>query len=103
MKPTSGRCWRSWRRCWREWGENQRLGNIRDHGIDFIDATEIFDGRSVFTYNTPRDDEDRWGTVGLVGERFYLVIWTWRGERMRIISAYRADDWEIREYRKLYG
>jgi uncharacterized DUF497 family protein len=38
-----------------------------------------------------------------MGDRFYLVVWTWRGERVRIISAYRADDWEIREYRKLFG
>jgi len=86
-----------------EWDENKRLRNIRDHGIDFIDAAEIFDGRPVFSYHTPRGDEDRWGTVGPIGERFYLVVWTWRGERMRIISAYRADDWEIREYQKLYG
>ena len=86
-----------------EWDENKRQRNLRNHGVDFIDAVGIFDGRAVFTYHTPRGDEDRWGTVGLIGERFYLVVWTWRGERMRIISAYRADDWEIREYRKLFG
>jgi len=86
-----------------EWDENKRLRNIRDHGVDFIDAAQMFDGRPVFTYHSPRDDEDRWGTVGLMGDRFYLVVWTWRGERVRIISAYRADDWEIREYRNLFG
>lgn len=86
-----------------EWDESKRLRNIEDHGVDFIDMAEIFDGRPVFTYYTPRDGEDRWGTVGLFGERLYLVVWTKRGEKVRIISAYRADDWEIREYRKLYG
>jgi len=86
-----------------EWDENKRLRNIEQHGVDFIGAVQLFDGRPVFTYHTPRDGEDRWGTVGLIGERFYLVVWTWRGEKVRIISAYRADDWEIREYRKLHG
>jgi uncharacterized DUF497 family protein len=32
-----------------------------------------------------------------------LVVWTKRSGRRRIISAYRADDWEVREYRKLHG
>lgn len=86
-----------------EWDENKRLRTIEVHGVDFIDMAAIFDGRPVFTYHTPRDGEDRWGTVGRFDERFYLVVWTWRGKRVRIISAYRADDWEIREYRKLYG
>ena len=86
-----------------EWDESKRLLNIRVHRIDFVDAVQLFDGRPVFTHYTPRDGEHRWGTVGLINSKFFLVVWTWRGERMRIISAHRADDWEIREYRTLHG
>ena len=86
-----------------EWDEAKRLRNLDDHRVDFIDMVQIFDGRPTFTYHSPRRAEDRWGTVGIVNDRFYLVVWTMRGERRRIISAYRADDWEIRAYRKLYG
>jgi uncharacterized DUF497 family protein len=86
-----------------EWDENKRRRNLADHKVDFIDMVQIFDGRPTFTYHSPRNNEIRWGTVGIVSERFYLVVWTLRGERRRIISAYRADDWEIREYRALYG
>jgi uncharacterized protein len=71
--------------------------------IDFVDMVQVFDGRPTFTYSSPRKDEDRWGTVAMVNDRFYLVVWTPRGERRRIISAYRADDWEVREYRAPYG
>ncbi len=70
---------------------------------DFVGVTQLFDGRPVFSYATPRNEEERWGTVGLIGEKFYLVVWTKRNKRVRIISAYRADDWEIREYHKLFG
>jgi hypothetical protein len=86
-----------------EWDENKRLLNLRDHEVDFIDMVQIFDGRPTFTYHSPRNNEDRWGTVGIVKGKFYLVVWTKRADRRRIISAYRADDWEIREYRELYG
>jgi uncharacterized DUF497 family protein len=71
-----------------EWDENKRLSNLRDHGVDFIDVVELFDGRPVFTYYSPRNDEDRWGTVGLLKDNFYLVVWTKRNGRTRIISAY---------------
>lgn len=86
-----------------EWDEAKRLQNIEKHGVDFIRIAKIFDGRPVYTYHSPRGGEDRWGTVGLFEDRFYLVIWTRRGEKVRIISAYRADEWEIREYRQLHG
>ena len=86
-----------------EWHENKRQVNLRDREVDFIDMVQIFDGRPTFTYHSPRRNEDRWGTIEIVNGRFYLVVWTKRGERRRIISAYRADDWEIREYRQLYG
>jgi hypothetical protein len=86
-----------------EWDENKRRRNVDDHGVDFIDIVEVFDGRPTFTYRSPRKDEDRWVTVAIVNDRFYLVVWTPRGERRRVISAYRADDWEIREYRALHG
>ena len=33
-----------------KWDESKRLRNIEDHGVDFIDMAEIFDGRPVFTY-----------------------------------------------------
>ena len=87
-----------------EWDENKRQQNLEKHRVDFIVlASRIFDGRPTFTYQSPRNDEERWATVGIVNERFFVVVWTKRGERTRIIAAYRADDWEIREYQNLYG
>ena len=90
-----------------EWDENKRQENIARRGLDFLDARRLFDGRPVFTYRSPREDEERWGMVGLLEiegqENFYLVVWTKRHEKIRIISFYRADVWEIREYRQLFG
>lgn len=86
-----------------EWDENKNLSNIEKHGVDFLYAAQAFDGRPVFTYHSARGGEDRWGTVALMDDgKFYVVVWTPREERVRIVSAYRADDWEIREYYALF-
>jgi uncharacterized DUF497 family protein len=87
-----------------EWDETKRQSNIRDHKVDFVAAAQVFEGRLTFTYHSPRNDEDRRGTVGEMDDgKLYLVVWTKRNGRPRIIAAYRADDWEIRAYRALYG
>jgi uncharacterized protein len=87
-----------------EWDEMKRHRNIRDHQVDFVDAAQLFDGRPTFTYHSPRNNEDRWGTVGEMDDgKLYLAVWTKRNGRTRIIAAYRADEWEIRAYRALYG
>lgn len=90
-----------------EWDERKRTSNIEKHGVDFLDAVQLFDGRPVFSYGSPRAGEHRWVTVGVLEIAglvdVYIVVWTPRGRRTRIIAAYRADDWEIREYNRLFG
>ena len=76
---------------------------FENHEIDLVDMVQIFDGRPTFSYRSPRRDEKRWGAVGIVNGKFYMVVWTKPGDRRRIISAYQADDWEIRKYRQPYG
>ena len=86
-----------------EWDENRRERNIRIHQIDFIDAQVLFDGRDTLTYHSPRGEEEQWATTGLFEGRIITVIWTQRGDNIRIISARRARDNEQRAYRELYG
>jgi len=87
-----------------EWHEDKRRRNIELHGMDFMDAAVVFDGRSAFTYYSPRNNEDRWATVAMLRDRLWVVVWTVRGEQVRrIISAHRAGDAEGRQYRTLFG
>jgi uncharacterized protein len=86
-----------------EWDENKRERNIRIHRIDFIDAQTLFDGRDTLTHYSPRENEKRWATIGRFEDKVITVIWTRRGENIRIISARRARDNEQRAYREIYG
>ena len=81
-----------------EWDETKRLTNIERHGIDFIDAVLLFDGRTVLTLHSPYAEEDRFLVVGILDGRFVTAIWTWRDEGIRLISARSARDGEKREY-----
>ena len=86
-----------------EWDEEKRRLNLRKHGIDFVDAQSVFAEGSVYTYPSPKNDEDRWVTVGPVENRLIAVIWTDRGDAVRLISARRARNEEKRHYHKIFG
>jgi uncharacterized DUF497 family protein len=86
-----------------EWDEDKRLNNAAKHGIDFLTACALFDGRPVYTFATPRGDEERFATVGLIEGRFVTVVWTPRRHKTRLISARRSRDEEKKAYRQLFG
>lgn len=86
-----------------EWDEAKREANIVKHEIDFIDVQPLFDGRPIFTAVSRRGEEDRLVSTGIIEGRFYTVVWTWRGEHIRLISARRSRDGEQRAYRALHG
>jgi len=87
-----------------EWDEDKRRSNIAKHGIDFVDALEVFDGRHRLDFESPRGGEQRILSVAQLGERIIAVAWAWRGEEMvRVISVRRARHEEERGYLQLYG
>ena len=86
-----------------EWDEDKRRQNLAKHGVDFLRAALVFDGRPAVMLYSPRTSEDRWQTTADVEGRLITVVWTWRGQRCRIISARRARDGEERAYRQIYA
>ena len=85
-----------------EWDEAKRLINLDKHEIDFLRMRLIFDGRPIVTATSVRSDEVRNVSTGVIDDRFYTVIWVWRGESVRLISARRSRDGEKRTYRALH-
>jgi uncharacterized DUF497 family protein len=76
------------------WDENKRRLNIQKHGIDFVDAEEIFDGEIVITQDDRLDyGETRYIAFGMLkqrGVKIIVVAYVERGETIRIISARKA-------------
>jgi len=55
------------------------------------------DERALTDRDVSSDDEERWVTMGVDGEgRVLVVVYTWRGENLRLISARNATRGERR-------
>ena len=86
-----------------EWDEAKRLRVLAERGIDFIDATRLFDGRPIHHVPSRRNDEDRIASTAEWGGKFYTVVWVERGENRRIVTFRRARRVEERAYRQVFG
>jgi uncharacterized DUF497 family protein len=75
-----------------EWDENKRVANLAKHGVDFIDAKN-FDWSSAIETIDDRFNyiEDRWIALGFIGSRLHVIIYTMRGENVRLISLRMAN------------
>jgi uncharacterized protein len=85
-----------------EWDEAKRLWTLSERGLDFIDATMVFDGRPAVHFPARYENEARVLSVALLKGKFYTVVWTWRGKNQRIISFRRSRDEEEKRYRALH-
>jgi uncharacterized protein len=82
-----------------EWDEGKRERNIRDRKIDFIDILPVFEGELLEVVDDRVDyGEMRLKCFGELNGRLYVVVYTWRGENRRIISARKANAREQRAY-----
>jgi uncharacterized protein len=82
-----------------EWDERKRLANIAKHSIDFIRAAKIFEGWVlVVGERIHGSGEKRFSALGETENLILYVVYTWRGESLRIIIARRAGPHERKKY-----
>ena len=80
--------------------EKKRLSNIEKHGLDFVDASLVYDSPNKVTVRSPKNDEDRLMDIALVELKgvvlalFYIV----RRQDIRVISFRPASRVERRFY-----
>ena len=72
-----------------EWDEAKAAANARKHGVDFADAaTALSDEIAVTIADPTAEEEQRFVTLAADAlGRILVVAYTWRGERIRLISA----------------
>jgi uncharacterized DUF497 family protein len=84
-----------------QWDKNKADRNFRKHGIYFADAVSVLSDEFAVTIEDDCPEERRWVTVGrdLFG-RTLVVVFSWRDDEIRIISARKAGRKERRQYGK---
>jgi len=85
-----------------EWDEASKAGiNFRKHGVRMPEAIPVFDDLYAITIadDESNPDEQRFITmgVGAIG-RLLVVVYSWRGDNIRIISARPAEAHEREQY-----
>jgi len=83
-----------------EWDEIKARSNYRKHRVHFADAVSVFEGDDAITIpDDDSDEEERFITIGPDAFfRLLVVIYTWRGENIRLISAREATRRETKGY-----
>ena len=83
-----------------KWDPRKAIANLHKHGVDFADAgTVLHDEQAITIPDESSDAEDRFITLGMDAlGRVLVVVYTWRGDRPRLISARKATPRERRHY-----
>ena len=82
-----------------EWDPKKAASNLRRHKIDFADAVAVFEDDFAVTIDDDEPQEKRFITIGMDAlARIVVVVYTWRGDNIRIISARKAAAEERRQY-----
>ena len=82
-----------------EWDKDKATKNETKHKIAFADTFGVFEDPSALTLDQVVDGEERHVTIGMDAfGRFLVVVYAWRGETIRIISARKALKHEVKQY-----
>jgi len=83
-----------------EWHEEKSAACFEDRGFDFayvasafVDPFLLIETDDRFSYG-----EDRYRLIGSIEGRLYVVVYTLRQNTIRIISARKANQREIKRY-----
>jgi len=83
-----------------EWNPVKAKENLRKHGVDFADAVIALEDENALTIEDPDHSELRFKTLGMGPSLniLFVVHCELFEDRIRIISARKADKREIKDY-----
>lgn len=81
-----------------EWDERKARINLAKHGVSFETAKRVFKDWNMLEVMQDDEGEERWKAIGRVNQKIYVVVYTERGAKLRIISAREATKNEQKAY-----
>jgi len=83
-----------------EWDEDKAIANWQKHGVSFFQAIKAFDDHFAIERFDERENygEERINLIGMSDGVLLHVTYTERGERIRLISARKAQKHEREDY-----
>ena len=86
------------------WDPAKAKTNFTKHKIHIADAVGALEDESALSIRDPyTEEEERWITLGMDSfGRLLVVVFTWRQQKIRVISARQATPGDRRQYEETY-
>ncbi len=81
-----------------EFDEAKSRANKARHGIDFLEAQDLWLDGDLLCLAARSDAESRFLFIGRIGDVYWSAIATYRGETVRLISVRRSRPREVQAY-----
>lgn len=72
--------------------------NQAKHGLDFVQAQELWEDTMRIEVPARTEGESRWLVIGRIGRRHFSAVVTYREEKIRVISVRRSRAEEVAIY-----
>ena len=81
-----------------EFDENKSRSNFEKHGIDFYTAQGLWNDSDLIEIPANTSDEPRYLVIGMLNDKHWSGVITYRGVNIRIISVRRSRKAEVNLY-----
>jgi uncharacterized DUF497 family protein len=86
-----------------EWDEAKCRSDLIKHQLDLRRGINLLQDGPTVTVASRRGDEERFVSIGLLGDVYVALVWTERNGAIRLISLRSARDAEKRLHRQRHG
>ena len=90
--------WYNFNTCGLEFDPAKSHSNMNKHGIDFVEAQQLWEDPGRLVVSARTENEPRGLLVGRIADRHWSAVFSLRGDRIWIISVRRARQKEISRY-----
>lgn len=81
-----------------EFDETKNQANLKKHGIDFVDAQLLWNDPRLLEIPAKTEDEPRYLVIGVINNKHWSAVITYREENVRLVSVRRSRIEEIALY-----
>jgi len=81
-----------------EFDTSKSKSNLQKHGIDFIEAQSLWSDSNLLEIPAKTLDEPRFLVIGVIEQKHWSAVVTYRNGNIRLISVRRSRDEEVTLY-----
>lgn len=81
-----------------EYDDAKSISNLKKHGIDFIAAQKLWVDPELIELQVKIENEPRFLVIGLIANKHWSAVITYRSSAIRIISVRRSRKKEVALY-----